>query len=189
MKIIKYTLAFLILYSGYSASQSRTNLEVFYSLVDSTISMLPVNPEEVSISVYTGSNMLLYNYIVEQLNNKYSSLTVSEEGALLSYAVENAELTYGEIFRKKFLGDYYIERNFRLKGSLVSSADIRTVHFDLTETDTVKYDELHYLENSMHPFTRAQVPAEPFFQGLIEPVIAITTAAAAVVLFFVIRSK
>jgi hypothetical protein len=189
MKIIKYTLTIIFLLTGYSVSQSRTNLEVFYNLIDSSISLLPQKVEEGNIAVYTGNNMLLYNYAVEQLNKRYGSLTVSEQDVSFSYVIENAELSYGEIFRKKFLGDYYIQRNFQLKGNAVSAADTRTVHFELAENDTVKYDQLHSLENSLHPFTKAPVPAEPFFQGLIEPIVAIGTAATAVILFFIIRSK
>jgi len=45
------------------------------------------------------------------------------------------------------------------------------------------------LENPNHPFTKGNIPAEPFFESIPEPVLAIGTAATAVILFFILRSK
>jgi len=39
------------------------------------------------------------------------------------------------------------------------------------------------------PFTRAELPPEPFFSGLLEPAVAIGSAAVAIYLLFAVRSK
>jgi hypothetical protein len=179
----------LFLLTGLTASQSRTNLEVFYDLVDSSVSMLPEDIKEKKAAVYAGSNILLQNYIFNKLRQRYGEISVSEKDSDISYAVENIKLEYGEIFRKKFLGDYYIERNFLLKGNAVSTGSLNTIDFNLVYRDTVKFDNVAELENNLHPFTKAPLPAEPFLQGIIEPVVAIGAAATAVILFFIIRSK
>jgi hypothetical protein len=190
MNTIINTFAIIFLITGLSAAQnSRTNLEVFYSLLDSSVSMLPERIEEGRVAVYTGNNALLYNHIIEKINQRYGDIKIADSDFELSYVLENIRMNYGEIFRKKFLGDYFIERNFLLEGNAVISGNYGTINFNLAYSDTVLFDELSYLENELHPFTRAAVPAEPLFQGIIEPVVAIGTAAAAVVLFFLIRSR
>jgi hypothetical protein len=55
--------------------------------------------------------------------------------------------------------------------------------------DTIKVDDIKNLENISFKFTTGSLPPEPFFSGLFEPVFALGTAAAAVILFFTIRSK
>jgi hypothetical protein len=189
MKKTGFLLIIFLLLTGLSAAQSRTNLEVFYDMVDSSVSMLPADIKEKRAAVYAGNNILLQNYIFTRLRQRYGEITVSEKDFDISYAVENIKLAYGEIFRKKFLGDYYIERNFLLKGNAVSTGSFSTVDFNLVYSDTVKFDNVAELENNLHPFTKAPLPAEPFLQGIIEPVVAIGAAATAVVLFFIIRSK
>jgi len=61
--------------------------------------------------------------------------------------------------------------------------------FEFTKIDTVKVEDINSLENPAFPFTQASVPPEPFLSGIAEPIIAIGTAALAVVLFFTIRSE
>lgn len=187
MKKIILLLIFLTL-PGLSAAQSRTNLEVFYSLIDSSINLFPREIKPLTVSVYSGNNILLYNYIFNRIADKYPGIKDSAK-ADLSYAVEDVKLTYGDIFRKKFLGDYYVERNFLLKGNWLAPGETLHRDFSLSVTDTIKYDDLKDVENSLHPFTKAELPGEPFLQGIIEPVVAVGTAAAAVILFFVLRSK
>jgi hypothetical protein len=61
--------------------------------------------------------------------------------------------------------------------------------FEISVTDTVKVEDIKYLENESFLFTKGAVPAESFISGMAEPLIAIGTAAAVVVLFFTIRSE
>jgi hypothetical protein len=45
------------------------------------------------------------------------------------------------------------------------------------------------LENQALPFTKGEVPPEPLFSSLLEPAVALGTAAVVIYLFFSIRSK
>jgi len=187
------TAVFILIYfilTGIVSAQSKSNLDVFYKLIDSTLTFLPGElPSNSSLSLAPGNPNLLYNYIYSRLSTKYREIKINDKDFYLSYALEDLKLSYGEIFRKKFLGDYYINRNFNLKGNFIIPEKQIHRDFNLAYEDTVKLDDLKGLENEMHPFTRSEIPPEPLFQGIIEPIVAIGTAAAAVVLFFVLRSK
>ena len=56
-------------------------------------------------------------------------------------------------------------------------------------SDTVALSNINNLQNIAYSFTSPEIPNEPFFSSLLEPTIAIGTAAVAVYLFFNIRSK
>jgi hypothetical protein len=191
MNSLSKQLIILFLVSSVAAfSQSRTNLEVFYTLIDSSINLMPPDiPEESNVSIYPSENYLLYNYAYTKLSERYSSLKLGRDKFYLSYVIENISLNYSDIFRKKFLGDYFVERNFLLEGNFIIPSEEIKQNFNLSFRDTIRYDDVVHAENRMHPFTRGELPAEPFFQGIFEPVIAIGTAATAVVLFFILRSK
>ena len=63
------------------------------------------------------------------------------------------------------------------------------MEFEFSIIDTVKVDELKYLQSESFPFTKGKIPPEPFLSGIAEPLIAIGVAAAVVILFFSVRSK
>jgi hypothetical protein len=189
MKYIFITLFLIFIIPGAAAPQSRTNLEVFYSLIDSTVSMIPDTVVNSSISVYTGSNVMLSDYIIHKLNSKFGNHEVSDKDYPFSFSLENIRVDYPDVFRKKFLGDYYVERSFLLEVNTYTSAKRVKNNYKLAFTDSVRLDDLSSLENDLHPFTKASLPSEDFADSIIEPVVAIGAAAAAVILFFVIRSK
>jgi hypothetical protein len=61
--------------------------------------------------------------------------------------------------------------------------------FSFNNVDTVDYSDLETFETQSFPFTKSIKPAEPFLSSLIEPIIAICTAATIIYLFFTVRSK
>jgi hypothetical protein len=189
MKTLFSAIIISLLFTGISASQDRTNLEVFYELIDSSITMLPDLEGNINVALYTGNSILLYDYVYFKLNKRYGSVEVTDKDYSVSYILEKINLDYQDVFRKKFLGDYYVIRNFLIEGAVSASEKSFRDNFRLTVTDTVKLDNIHLLENELHPFTKAAMPSEHFSDSIVEPVVAIGTAAAAVVLFFIIRSK
>ena len=94
------------------------------------------------------------------------------------------------MFRDGFLGEYFVLRKISLSGSYnFSGKKIFTQDFSYLLQDTVGVDDITLLENSAYPFTQGKLPPEPFFSGILEPLVAVGTAALAVILFFTIRSK
>ena len=104
--------------------------------------------------------------------------------------MEDAGLEYGEIDRDGWFGDYYVPRTLFIKGNYLNTSSNKGLQqFFITAIDTVKVEELELLENNSFPFTEGNIPAEPFLSSVWEPIIAIGVAAAAIILFFTVRSK
>jgi hypothetical protein len=83
-----------------------------------------------------------------------------------------------------------MQRKIDLSGSYsISKETVISERFDYAYIDTVSVDDAKAIENPSFPFTQAEIPSEPFFSSLLEPAIAIGSAALAVILFFTIRSK
>jgi hypothetical protein len=195
------SVCFLILLTFFSlsftetiSSQTKSNLEIFYLLADSSVNMF-VHSDNPNGSFYTevtnsGTFSVFNSHILAFLQTKEFK-PISEKGTNASqflYSIEKASTVYGDIFRDGFLGTYLIQRELTFKGNYFYTGKGLT-EFNLVYSDTVKVDDIKILENSAFSFTVGVVPAEPFFSGLFEPVAALSTAAAAVILFFTVRSK
>ena len=193
-KIFFFLFAVFFLTSVPVSSQSKSNLELFYSLADSSVNLF-IHSDNPQGNVYTevvnnGTYSIFNNHILGFLHTKEFK-SVSEKGTnapQFLYSIEKASTVYGDIFRDGFLGTYLVERNLTFKGNYFFTGRGLT-EFNLVYKDTVKLNDIKDLENSAFSFTVGVVPAEPFFSGLFEPVAALGTAAAAVILFFTVRSK
>lgn len=196
--------SFLFLFFCFTFSlhpQVKNNLDIFYSLADSSIdkitdkinlSTLRINTELNNGDVYSIFN----NHILEYLISKKAKLSLirKDSTSKLLYSIEKAETKYSDLFRKGFLGSYQAVRQLSLKGNYLftysqKEDNIHTSTFNYMYIDTIKVDDIKNLENISFKFTTGSLPPEPFFSGLFEPVFALGTAAAAVILFFTIRSK
>ena len=94
------------------------------------------------------------------------------------------------MFKDGWFGSHYIQRYTTIFGNYLQSFSKEgKKEFEITKIDTVKVEDIKYLENDSFPFTKSTIPPEPFISGVAEPLIAIGTAAVVVALFFIIRSK
>jgi hypothetical protein len=183
-----------LLLSGFSFAQPRTNLEIFYSLADSSINLftaaeMPHGPVKVILNngeLYSVFN----NHILGCLKSKGIQLYFGKGDTIpvFSLSIEKAGTVYKDLCRDGFLGSYMAVRELSLKGSYYYPVTGLNL-FNFVYTDTIKVEQVKELENSSFKFTTAGMPAEPFFSGLFEPAAALGTAAAAVILFFTVRSK
>lgn len=189
------TFAFIFLLSVVTASaQQKTNLSVFKDLVDTSvtqaISLIPGNVKDIKYELSRGPFAVFNSVIISALSERGYNLVSEGNYFELQYFINTAATAYGEAYRDGFLGDYYVPRRIILTGGYnFSGRTIFTKKFSYSYQDTVNVDSIGSVENSAYPFTQARLPAEPIFPGIIEPVIAIGTAALAVILFFTIRSK
>lgn len=179
-------------------SQTKSNLDVFKSLIDSSITEVFLNETDSQKDIYLdlklGSSYSIFeNQIfksVQAQKKNISSTSNPSENIGLSYSIENAIVNYGEVFRDGFLGDHFTERKIFVSGSYrFQDNEMKIKDFYLENIDTVKFDEIQTLENSSYPFTKGEIPSEPFLSNLFEPLVAITTAAVVIALFFTVRSK
>lgn len=194
-----YLIVSLIVFSCSNSNfaQTKTNLDIFYSLVDSSaakiINTLPDSSKVLNVELDVGNEYSVFgNRLISDLASHGLQIKLREtgNGIILRYAVEHAEVNYPDMFRSGFLGAYHLKRNISLNGNFILSGD-KTLNgnFSYAHKDTVILDSIKEIENSGFPFTKGEIPPEPFFSSLLEPAVAIGAAATAVVLFFTIRSK
>ncbi len=108
----------------------------------------------------------------------------------VNIVIEGAGVEYGEMFRDGWFGAHYVQRYCALYGNYLQSFSAEgKMEFEFSIIDTVKVDEIKYLQSESFPFTKGKIPPEPFLSGIAEPLIAIGVAAAVVILFFSVRSK
>jgi hypothetical protein len=179
----------LLLLPGISFGQLKTNLEVMYSLLDSAASEVTESDGIKTYSFEAGStNRLFYNRFIAEMSSR--NLVMMESGSPdLQFVIESTSVKYGDMFRKGFLGSFYIPRTINLNGNYLILEGNRFKEFNLVYSDSIEVDNITEVENEFYPFTKGVVPPEPFFSSIIEPVIAIGTTAAAVILFFTVRSR
>lgn len=188
---------FILTYCASNFAQTKSNLDLFYSMVDSSaakiIKSLPDTSQAISIELNLGTNYSVFgNRLIGYLSAHgiNISLKTNEGESILRYVVDHTNVSYPEMFRNGFLGTYYAKRKVSLSGNFIlSNFKTKSENFSYSITDTVKADGIKEIENAAFPFTHGEIPAEPFFSSLLEPAVAIGAAATAVVLFFTIRSK
>ncbi len=175
-------------------AQTTTNLERFYGLIDKSA-------ESIIERLQTGSEfrvnfeapdefIILKNRVLKAFKEKSPAGEVGSY--LLNYNIVSASVEYPEIFRNGFLGSFMVSRkiNFNVDYTLEENGRIiDSGSFVESAVDTVEYEKVKRLENFSLPFTQGELPPEPVFSGLLEPVVAIGTAAVAVYLLFTVRSK
>jgi hypothetical protein len=175
-------------------AQDKNNLQVFNQLVDSSIveltSVIPDSVRNISPDIEEGTFSVFNSQIISDLTERGYKLVSNENAFRLQYVIREATTSYGDIFRDGFLGDYLVPRTISLSGSGNFTGHIVTTHnFNFTYKDTIAVDSVNSYENPAYSFTQGRLPSEPFFSSIFEPVIAVGTAALAVILFFTIRSK
>jgi hypothetical protein len=196
LSLISAIILFLIV-ENISAQEPDTNLDIFYKMIDSSvtdlISKIPKSQESIKLDLNLGESYAVFNNKIVALIFSSGKKILDEENKKLlniNYVLEKANVNYGEIFRDGLLGDYYLPRNLSLKGSFtIGGGNTLFQNFDYNYSDTIRYNSIRDVEDESLPFTKGKIPSEPFFSNLFEPIVAIGTAALVVILFFTIRSK
>ncbi|MCU7495783.1 MAG: hypothetical protein HF314_06215 [Ignavibacteria bacterium] len=183
----------------FSQSSPPANLEVFYKLADSSVTKVLTSLPESNSPVYLRLDLpegysVFRNRIIQDLIQSGKKVLLASDSLApsLDISIDRAKVTYSDLFRQGLFGSYESERIVSLGGSFILSSGAmvkNTGDFSFTARDTVKYDDLRGLEDISIPFTRGEIPSEPLFSTLWEPVVALGTAAVAVYLFFTVRSK
>ena len=152
---------------------------------------IPDTVKFINIEMNTGTSFEIFNSeIISDLNQEGYKLISDNRAFRIQYLIKNATVDYGNMYRDGILGDYYVSRSVLLSGNFNLTGETTVTHeFNYSSKDTIKADDVKNLENPAYPFTQGKMPAEPFFSGILEPVVAVGTAALAVILFFTIRSK
>ncbi len=194
--LIKIILLFFV--TQFVSGQTKSNLEMINGLLDSSATEIKNKTEEFDNTYFFSIIMpseyqVLDSRVVTSLVKKNIRL---EQDSLqtnkINYSISQVTVSYPNLFRDGIFGDYFLERNVILSGSYsIQNSSVLSIAntFNYEVTDTIKYNDLTFAENSSIPFTKGNVPPSPLFPSLVEPVIAITTVAVTVILFFSVRSK
>jgi hypothetical protein len=197
-KILRFLLLMLIT-SFTIYSQTKSNLEVLYSLTDSLSNQilyeLPAEQESILLTLNLGNSYSVFSNNIKTIfieNGKRVLEKPPDELNIpvINIVIESAGIEYGEMFRDGWFGDHYAQRKAYVSGNYLQSFSIQgKKEFQFSVADTINVDEVKELESDPFPFTKGVIPPEPFLSNLAEPVIAIGTAAVVIALFFSIRSK
>ncbi|PIP76928.1 MAG: hypothetical protein COZ80_06820 [Ignavibacteria bacterium CG_4_8_14_3_um_filter_37_9] len=191
MKRGSFLLLFLFL-SLSARGQTKTNLELFFQLADSAASGLAqnlINGKNVQIDFVLGKdyqvfqNTLLAHFQDKDIKDRAGKVSVR-------FAVTDVRIDYGEPERKSLFGPFIVKRTLHFSGNYsIISATSEVKDFSYSLNNEFPYEGIPSVENSSFPFTQGKIPKEPFFSSLLEPAIALGSAAAAVYIFFTARSK
>lgn len=172
--------------------QTKTNLELFFQLADSSANELADvigNDKNVQIDFVLGKDYQVFqNSILSRFQNKE---IYKESGKIqVQFVLTEVKVEYDEPERKGLFGSFFVKRNMKFSGNYsIISESTMVKDFSYTINDDIPYENIETVENSSFPFTKGKIPAEPFFSSLLEPAIALGSAAAAVYIFFSARSK
>ena len=182
-----------------SLAQTKTNLDVFYSLTDSLVnkivSEIPASNKVILLQLNLGDVYSVFsnNIKTEFINAGKTIQNVPPDEInipVVDIVIEAASVDYSEVYKDGWFGSYYTTRNFSLKGNYLQTfSDHGKQDFNLNYSDSIMVDQIKELENDSFNFTKGKIPPEPFLSGLVEPILAVGAAATMVILFFSIRSK
>jgi len=198
-KIFCLLILLILLNTPEIESQTKTNLDVFYSLTDSLVDQInyeiPSSEKKILLTLNLGQSYSLFsNSIKERFKQSGKEILDQPPDELkiphVDIVMEGAGIEYGEMFRDGWFGTHYIQRYSTIFGNYLQTfSESGKREFEITWMDTVKVDDIKFIENESFPFTKGTTPSEPFLSGFAEPLIAIGTAAAVIVIFFTVRSE
>ena len=180
-----------------SVPSSISNLDQFYSLVDSASNLLVRdlgNAKKVKLELDLGIDYSIFSNQIrgKLLRNDIEIVTENssnENVVNVNFIIDDSFVGYNEPERDGLFGDFFTERTLKLSGNYFLSNRTPLVEFNLTKKDTINVEDVEKFENRSYPFTQGDLPPEPFFSSLLEPIVAIGAVAVTVILFFSVRSK
>ncbi len=198
--VIKASLRFLILFllfQSAASSQTTSTLDQFYTLIDSASNNLLKDlgdTKKVNLELNFGTDFSVFANQVrgKLLRNGIQLIGENSDDknfVRVNFVVDNSFVGYSDPEKDGIFGDFFTERTLELSGNYFISNNPQVKEFKLTAKDTINVEEVEKVENRSYPFTQGDLPPEPFFSSLLEPIVAIGAAAVTVILFFTVRSK
>ncbi len=193
-----YLLFLLFIISSQVHSQTYSNLEGFYSLIDNSVmyadSLVSKSKDYKVIISLPPKLELLKTKIIDSFikeGYKVSSKDSVEENAL-TYSLLNVEIDYSIPFKEGLFGDYLVTRNLSVNGSVLIQEEKhykKPRNFLFNITDIVNLEEIPGLENRNINFTVGNIPEPKLITNLLEPILVVGTLIVTIILFFTIRGK
>jgi hypothetical protein len=197
---IKKSLRFLFIFLLFQTtlqSQSSSNIDQFYTLIDSASSLLIKDlgeSKKINLELNFGTDYSVFANKVRGnlLRSGFQFVgkdSVQENVVRVNFVIDNSFVSYTEPEKDGIFGDFLTERTIELSGNFFVSKQSQVKDFSLTVKDTINVEDVEKVENRSYPFTRGELPPEPFFSSLLEPIVAVGATAITIILFFSVRSK
>lgn len=190
--LFMYSLLFVIFSHHSTNAQSKSNMEIITNLVGKSVSEtgLKESQSEFSLHLLSPTNYEILNNVASSFFSTGNKIN-SQSSLKVEYSITDLQVNYPDVFRDGWFGNFLLEREIKLNGnySIAENGKRKSEMFSISAKDTVSYDELSFIENPSLPFTRGNVPEEPFFSGIWEPVVAVAAIVTTVYLFFSVRSN
>jgi hypothetical protein len=179
-----------------------TNIEIINSLLDSSLykfdDYFTLLSKENLYSISAGSSDDASGYLVRYLKQKYPSIKFIGSDSSVKENVIKFKLSNINISTEYIPGgDFQVLRknitrkiktgfksDFRRNDSLIYSWS-----FSKSYNDEFDFSYKNYVESGNYSFVKGNLTDESFWDKFLVPAAAITVSAAAIILFFVIRSK
>lgn len=204
----KYLLCIFLLLilrgSSFSQENFSSNLNVIDRLIDE--SFIPLSNRLLILGKNNFYQVSLNNlrpedsYLSESFRRKFSGykLILNEDSDSIDYKLAitapGFSVRYKKIFTDNILGTKKVEREVTVTYNVEltdkkNSAVMYSQNYNKKFNDSFDLDQLNSVEDKRFAFSRARLPDENTLNQILFPTIIITASAAAIILFFIIRSK
>jgi hypothetical protein len=190
-------LFFIIIANQVVTAQTVTNLDRFYSVVDSASTSFVDdlgNIKEVELELGLGTYYAVFaNQVRSKILRNGIKISSSNDSSgnieKVNFTIGECSVKYSQPERDGLFGDYFTDRTIEVQGNYFVPSNQKVKEFNIAKKDRVNVDDVEKIENRSYPFTHGDLPPEPFFSSLLEPIVAVGAAAITIILFFSVRSK
>jgi hypothetical protein len=145
------------------------------------------------------NNDQLNEYVAGRFRNNFREYKLqfneNSDSADFKIFLSNTEINtnYKKIFTDNVLGTKKLEREIEVKYDIKftgkdSTEVIFVQNFNKISKDNIDLDKLEFSEDKRYSFSSSELPEENSVNQILFPAIIITVSAAAIILFFTIRS-
>lgn len=132
------------------------------------------------------------NNINFSIAKDYNSFEADSSYNKFKIRINTLKTAYPKFAKKKFLGEKTLLRKIYadIDADLsLGNTPAKSEKIKVDYTDEIDYDDYLSLETSEYPFTKGRPPGVSDFETIIFPAMLVAVSAAAIILFFTIRSK
>ncbi len=194
----KKTLLLIILNTGLIFPQTKTNLEIVYSLIEKSVtetSSLEIEksqPLKINLSSPASFEFLHIKVIDAFSNSGYKLHVDSVQKGTIGYSITGINTAYGEPFQDGLFGEYFTQRTIVYR-TLINYTENGHVLFSKEmvneSTDTIPVSQVSTVENPSLFFTKGNILEPPVLSNLLEPILVVGTLIVTVILLFTVRGK
>lgn len=159
------------------------NLQIFYNLLDSTAIEIANNSGTgYCLSVNKDNSLSVFN---DRFTIHFPKFENAKDTIYIQFS--RIKFSYSKFFRPSIFSSIKTVRKAEFEVLWARNGEVKS--FYKAVNDTINSGDISSLEKDPFNFTKGDLTLEEFTESFFEPIIAITASAAAVILFFLVRSN